>query len=71
MLEWREGRRRGEEGQGTACQAWQVKVRSRALLQVPPPGSGESRAAECLMPVLKEASEVRMWRLGCRTSKTG
>lgn len=43
--------------------------------QGPPPGaaggSGESRAAECLMPVLKEASEVRMWRLGCRTSKTG
>lgn len=32
---------------------------------------GESRAEECLMSVLKEASEVRMWRLDRRTSKTG
>lgn len=34
VLEWREGRRRGEEGHGTACRAWQVKMRSRGFLQV-------------------------------------
>lgn len=40
-----------------------------------PPGAagscGESRAEECSLSVVKEASEARMWRLDRRTSKTG
>lgn len=74
VLAWREGRQRGEEGTGTPCRAWQVKVR-RAFLQAQlaavegqklEPGQKSG-----LIYVLKGATEVRVWRQDRRSGKTG
>lgn len=75
MLAWREGRQRGEEGPGTPCRAWQVKVRSRAFLQAQL-AAVEGRKLEPgqksgLIYVFKGATQVRVWRQDRRSSKTG
>lgn len=70
----REGRRSGEEGNGHLGRAWQVKVSGGGGGPSSWRGGQTWRAVSRreygLIYVLKGAAWVRVWRLGCRTSKT-